>query len=150
MLCKAGSIANGCQSEKAFAVLYCCLYLLAICVTVSCPYRLPDKVRLVSSPNPDWKPGDNVGHPFENKARIQLDPSEEGASAMYPFVISSVIPRPIGFVSSLSKEVSTLLHAGHAMMQTINARYDYRICSDELELILMYLWVILNESGAAK
>ena len=60
----------------------------------------------VSSPNPDWKPGDKQSPPFENKARLALDPDEQGASGMYPFTISSVIPRPIGFVASLSKEVS--------------------------------------------
>ena len=55
-----------------------------------------------------------MGHPFENKARIQLDPTREGASAMYPFIISSVIPRPIAFVSSLSKEVSMSTTSAHA------------------------------------
>lgn len=33
---------------------------------------------------------------------------------MYPFIISSVIPRPIAFVSSLSKEVSMATTSGHA------------------------------------
>ena len=63
-------------------------------------------MKRVSSPNPGWKPGDREGHPFDHKARIQLDPAKLGASALYPFTISSVIPRPIGFVASLSKEVS--------------------------------------------
>ena len=34
----------------------------------------------------------------------QLDPAELGAG-MYPFIISAVVPRPIAFISSLSKEV---------------------------------------------
>ena len=78
-------------------------YLTRLCGLL---IRAPATVKHVSSPNPDWKPGDKQSPPFENKARLALDPDEQGASGMYPFTISSVIPRPIGFVASLSKEVS--------------------------------------------
>ena len=63
------------------------------------------KVKHVESPNPSWKPGQKQKYPFDSDKRLQLDPAEEGASAMYPFIISSVVPRPIAFISSLSKEV---------------------------------------------
>ena len=36
----------------------------------------------------------------------QLDPQKLGAG-MYPFIISAVVPRPIAFISSLSKEVGS-------------------------------------------
>lgn len=61
-------------------------------------------VKQVSNPHPDWKPGQKQPHPFDKSQRLVLDPSELGAG-LYPFVISSVVPRPIAFISSLSKEV---------------------------------------------
>ncbi len=65
-------------------------------------------VRQVKNPHPDWQPGQKLPHPFENKERIELDPAQLGAG-LYPFVISAVVPRPIAFISSLSKEVCMLL-----------------------------------------
>ena len=62
------------------------------------------EVRTVKNPHPDWQPGQKLPHPFESKERLELDPAQLGA-ALYPFVISSVVPRPIAFISSLSKEV---------------------------------------------
>ncbi|EIE20364.1 hypothetical protein COCSUDRAFT_54305 [Coccomyxa subellipsoidea C-169] len=60
-------------------------------------------VRQVKNPHPDWQPGQKLPHPFENRERIELDPAQLGAG-LYPFVISAVVPRPIAFISSLSKE----------------------------------------------
>lgn len=66
-------------------------------------------MRKVKSPNPDWKPGDELRHPFPTDEEIILDPSEVGPKALYPFIISSVVPRPIAFICSLSKEARLLL-----------------------------------------
>ena len=60
--------------------------------------------RSVSSPNPEWKPGQKQQLPFQGTEMQQLNPAELGAG-MYPFIISAICPRPIAFISSLSKEV---------------------------------------------
>lgn len=62
------------------------------------------EVRTVTNPHPGWQPGQKLPHPFESNHRLELDPAQEGAG-LYPFVISSIVPRPIAFISSLSKEV---------------------------------------------
>ena len=43
-------------------------------------------------------------HPFPGTKMLELVPEKEGFH-LYPFVISAFVPRPIGFISSLSKEV---------------------------------------------
>ena len=45
-------------------------------------------------------------HPFPGTAILELSPEKEGFH-LYPFVISAFVPRPIAFISSLSKEVRT-------------------------------------------
>ena len=70
--------------------------------------RLRD-MRKVESPNPGWGPGSKQRHPFPSDEMIELDPAEAGTSAMYPFIISSIVPRPVAFICSLSKEVLDLL-----------------------------------------
>lgn len=61
-------------------------------------------VRKVHTPNPGWKPGEKQLHPFPGSKMLLLVPEEEGVK-LYPFVISAIVPRPIAFISSLSKEV---------------------------------------------
>ena len=56
---------------------------------------------------------------LRTNARLQIEP-HEGASTMYPFIISSVIPRPIGFVCSLSKEVGPHIITHRWKWQFIN------------------------------
>ena len=53
------------------------------------------------TPHPDWKPGDSQPIPYEGDY-ITLDPAVLGGSACYPLVISAVVPRPIGFLSTQS------------------------------------------------
>lgn len=60
---------------------------------------------MVEPPHPGWTPEVKQPIPYEGEDWLQLDPQELGAG-MYPFIISAVVPRPIAFISSLSKEVS--------------------------------------------
>lgn len=57
----------------------------------------------VEPPHPGWTPQVKQPIPYEGEDWLQLDPQELGAG-MYPFIISAVVPRPIAFISSLSKE----------------------------------------------
>lgn len=57
---------------------------------------------------PDWQPGDgpNDGGECLKKEHVEIDPYEEGRPAVfnYKLLISAIIPRPIGFVSTRSKD----------------------------------------------
>lgn len=73
------------------------------------------KMEYVKQPQEDWQPGQKQPHPFPDNEMIELDPAELGKK-LYPFIISSIIPRPIAFISSLSKEVE-LSHSPRACMR---------------------------------
>lgn len=62
--------------------------------------------KLVEQPHPNWKPGEKQPHPFPDNETIELDPQDYGKK-LYPFMISSVVPRPIAFISSMSKQVKS-------------------------------------------
>ncbi len=53
------------------------------------------------SPNPNWKPGDKIKSPVEEM--LEIDPVKLKAVDRYKLLIGSIIPRPIAFVSTLSK-----------------------------------------------
>ena len=55
-----------------------------------------------SSPNPNWKAGDAQPSPFGDARHICIDPSAE--NGVYGLMISSVAPRPVALVSSLSQD----------------------------------------------
>lgn len=61
------------------------------------------KIQHVPTPNPDYKPGDKQPAPFKTDKYVTLDPEKLGDD-MYPFIISAVVPRPVAFISSLSKD----------------------------------------------
>eukprot|EP00958_Prasinococcus_capsulatus_P011921 scaffold1187_cov374-Prasinococcus_capsulatus_cf.AAC.11 len=58
------------------------------------------RVEASTSFDPDWKPGDKQPCPYGNDMKT-IVPSEHNC---YPLVISAVLPRPIGFISSMNKE----------------------------------------------
>jgi len=73
---------------------------------------------------PEWKWGDgsNDGGECLNIPHISIDPYEEGrpAVANYKLLISGIIPRPIGFLSTRSKDGSTTNLAPFSYFQVIN------------------------------
>jgi hypothetical protein len=54
-------------------------------------------------PHPEWTPGTPQQLPFPG-SYISVDPKKLGGSACYPLVISAIVPRPIGFLSTISAE----------------------------------------------
>ncbi|BFZ65416.1 hypothetical protein YB2330_006582 [Saitoella coloradoensis] len=59
------------------------------------------------SPNPAWTPGSGSSDPSVlSKQKISIDPYEEGRvpGDNYKLLISGVVPRPIGFVSTVTKD----------------------------------------------
>jgi flavin reductase (DIM6/NTAB) family NADH-FMN oxidoreductase RutF len=59
------------------------------------------QVSKVDIPHPVWQPGDKQPVPYDG-GYVSIDPSQQGASGTYPLVISTVVPRPIGFLSTKS------------------------------------------------
>ena len=74
--------------------------------------------------NPEWKYGDgaNDGGESLKKNHVEIDPYEEGRPAPYNYklLISGIIPRPIGFVSTRSKDGSSTNLAPFSYFQMIN------------------------------
>ena len=64
--------------------------------------------RFSKTKNPNWKPGDggNDGGDSLKKTQIEIDPYAEGRPAAYNYklLISAIIPRFIGFVSTRSED----------------------------------------------
>ncbi len=73
---------------------------------------------------PDWKYGDgaNDGGARLNTPHVEIDPYEEGRPAVfnYKLLISGIIPRPIGFLSTRSKDGSSTNLAPFSYFQVIN------------------------------
>lgn len=66
------------------------------------------KWRWTKTKDPDWKPGQggNDGGESLTKEHVEIDPYQEGRPAIfnYKLLISSIVPRPIGFLSTQSKD----------------------------------------------
>jgi flavin reductase (DIM6/NTAB) family NADH-FMN oxidoreductase RutF len=74
--------------------------------------------------NPDWKYGDgaNDGGEGLKVPHVEIDPYEEGRPAVwnYKLLISAIVPRPIGFVSTRSTDGSSTNLAPFSYFQMIN------------------------------
>ena len=66
-------------------------------------FSQPAKNIRSTTPHPEWVPGEAQPAPFPPEYHT-VDPAHTPASELYPLVISSIVPRPIGFVSSVSAD----------------------------------------------
>lgn len=64
------------------------------------------KAVYVQKPHPSWTPPDKQPPPFDPDNMRAIDPATFNPAELYPLVISAVVPRPIGFVSSQGKDGS--------------------------------------------
>lgn len=80
--------------------------------------------RFTQTKNPNWKLGDgaNDGGESLKKKHIEIDPYAEGRPAVnnYKLLISGIIPRPVGFVSTRSKDGSSTNLAPFSYTQVVN------------------------------
>ncbi|KAL9601494.1 MAG: hypothetical protein Q9219_002446 [cf. Caloplaca sp. 3 TL-2023] len=71
-------------------------------------WRRDESWRFTQTINPEWKLGHgaNDGGESLKKKHVEIDPYEEGRPAIfnYKLLISAMIPRPIGFVSTRSED----------------------------------------------
>lgn len=65
-------------------------------------FHMLSTISSISLPNPSYKPGDKTISPYENSKHISIDPKLE--KSCYSLIISGVTPRPVAFISSISKE----------------------------------------------
>lgn len=76
------------------------------------------------TPQPNWKPGSgsNDNGAWKDHKHIPIDPYAEGrpATSNYKLLISAIIPRPIGFVSTRSADGSSTNLAPFSYTQVIN------------------------------
>jgi flavin reductase (DIM6/NTAB) family NADH-FMN oxidoreductase RutF len=85
-----------------------------------------DKTReweLKQTVNPSWKYGDGANDKSKTDVpHVEIDPYAEGRPAVfnYKLLISGIIPRPIGFLSTRSKDGKTTNLAPFSYMQMIN------------------------------
>ncbi|KAF2480910.1 hypothetical protein BDY17DRAFT_302625 [Neohortaea acidophila] len=87
-------------------------------------WRSDAKWAFTQTKNPKWQPGDgaNDNGEWKKHAHIDIDPYAEGRPATfnYKLLISAIIPRPIGFVSTRSKDGSSTNLAPFSYTQVIN------------------------------
>lgn len=65
-----------------------------------CHLRQSNSSLWKAPPHPGWKPGEKQPAPFHSAETVTVDPAQVGADHLYPLMISSVVPRPIAFIST--------------------------------------------------
>ncbi len=62
-------------------------------------------LQFTQTPKPNWQPGDGANTP-STKTHREIDPYTEGRPVVhnYKLLISAIVPRPVGFTSTVSKD----------------------------------------------
>ncbi|KAH8698952.1 hypothetical protein BGW36DRAFT_396578 [Talaromyces proteolyticus] len=90
---------------------------------------LPDfdraaEIKYSKPPNPAWKKGDGANDAGASlgKNHVEIDPYAEGRSLFsnYKLLVSGVVPRPVAFVSTRSKDGQSVNLAPFSYFQVIN------------------------------
>ena len=72
------------------------------------PFDDSREFHFTKTPRPDWKPGDGANDSGASllKKHVEIDPYAQGRPSVsnYKLLISGIIPRPIGFVSTRSED----------------------------------------------
>ena len=70
-------------------------------------WNTDQQVTVTGSPNPNWKYGEGTtSAEYLEQEHMEVDPVAEGRpmSHNYRLLISSIVPRPIGFISTVSSD----------------------------------------------
>ena len=73
-------------------------------------FNTSSKFHYTKTPSPNWTPGTGANTPAAaNLQHRQIDPYAPGRPAIhnYKLLISGIVPRPVGFVSTISKDGKT-------------------------------------------
>ena len=71
------------------------------------PFDTSSSFHYTQTPKPNWQPGSGPNEPSSlQKAHRSINPYEEGRPVVhnYKLLISAIVPRPIGFVSTISAD----------------------------------------------
>jgi flavin reductase (DIM6/NTAB) family NADH-FMN oxidoreductase RutF len=71
------------------------------------PFDASAHFHFTQTPKPDWTPGSGPNEPSSlQKSHRSINPYEEGRPVVhnYKLLISAIVPRPIGFVSTICKD----------------------------------------------
>jgi len=72
------------------------------------PWKPAERVAITESPEPTWSYGSGASDGGDSllKEHIEIDPFAEGRPMFhnYSLLVSGIVPRPIGFVSTISKD----------------------------------------------
>ncbi|KAF1844186.1 flavo protein-like protein oxygenase [Cucurbitaria berberidis CBS 394.84] len=71
------------------------------------PFDTSSTLHFTQTPKPDWQPGQGPNEPSSlTKSHRQIDPYAEGRPAVhnYKLLISAIVPRPVGFTSTISAD----------------------------------------------
>lgn len=87
-------------------------------------FRTDAEVTWTKTPKPDWKQGDggNDGGASLAKDHVEIDPDAEGRAVglNYKLLISSIVPRPIALVSTISADGKSYNLAPFSYSQVVN------------------------------
>jgi len=87
-------------------------------------WRTQEEWAFTQTKNPNWQPGDgpNDGGECLEHEHVDIDPYQDGRPATfnYKLLISAIIPRPIGFISTRSKDGKSTNLAPYSYTQVIN------------------------------
>lgn len=87
-------------------------------------WRDEQKWAFTQTKRPDWKAGDGANDNGEclKHEHIEIDPYQEGRPATfnYKLLISAIVPRPVGFLSTRSKDGSSTNLAPFSYFNVIN------------------------------
>jgi flavin reductase (DIM6/NTAB) family NADH-FMN oxidoreductase RutF len=93
-------------------------------VEASRPPWSPPHLTYTQTAKPDWKLGDGGSDDGESlkKKHVEIDPYEEGRPATfnYKLLISAIVPRPVGFLSTISKDGKSTNLAPFSYFNVIN------------------------------
>ena len=85
-------------------------------------YNAP--IHVVKSPAPSWKYGQGVneGDTSSGKKHVEIDPFAEGRPMMsnYKLLVSGIVPRPIGFISTVSADGKSANLAPFSYFQVVD------------------------------
>lgn len=88
------------------------------------PWDKSVEFKIRQTRNPDWKFGDgaNDGGASLKHNHIEINPYEQGRPAIfnYKLLISGIVPRPIGFISTRSSDGTSTNLAPYSYTQVIN------------------------------
>ncbi|KAF2864985.1 flavo protein-like protein oxygenase [Massariosphaeria phaeospora] len=87
------------------------------------PFSTSEQWHYTQTPKPDWKPGEGANNASGlQKKHREIDPNAEGrpANHNYKLLISGIVPRPIGFVSTISEDGKTTNLAPYSYFNLIS------------------------------